>query len=123
MASENVSLGELIKRNVDFKIKDLEIDDPKDEKTIDRLEQLTPDMMVRIRATPEIGRDRSLTMRVKIDENMTASLLGHPVEGFRKVQPMEDVTKYMPESRRFAEQIVEALNRVLKEKSTQKPKA
>lgn len=118
-----MSLGELIKRNVDFKIRDLEIDDPKDEKTIDRLEQLTPDMMVRIRATPEIGRERSLTMRVKIDENVTASLLGHPVEGFRKVQPMEDVTKYMPESRRLAEQIVEALNRVLKEKSEKKPKA
>jgi len=123
MASENVSLGELIKRKVDFKIKDLEIDDPKDEKTIDRLEQLTPDKMIRIRATPEIGRERSLTMRVKLDENMTARLLGHPVEGFRKVQPMEDVTKYMSESMRFAEQIVEALNRVLKEKSEQKPKA
>jgi hypothetical protein len=116
MPSENVSLEEIIKRSVEFKIKDLEIDDPKDEKTLDRLEQLTPDTMIRMRVTPEIGRERFFTMRVKIDENTTASLLAHPVESFRKVQPMEDVTQYMPETARFAEQIVDALNRVLKEK-------
>jgi hypothetical protein len=123
MASENVSLGELIKRNVDFKIKDLEIHDSKEEKILDRVEQLTPDMIVRIRATPEIGRDMSFTMRVKIEGDMTARLLAHPVESFRKVQPMEDITEYMPQTARFGKQIVEALNKALKEKSGQKPNA
>ena len=123
IAFENMSLEEIIKRNVDFKIKDLEIDDPKDEKTVDRLEQLASDMMIRIRVTPEIGRDRFFTMRVKIDENMTASLLGHPVESFRKVQPMEDVTRYLPETMSYAEQIVEALNKTLREKREQKSEA
>ena len=118
-AFENMSLEEIIKRNVNFKIRDLEIDDPKDEKTVDRLEQLAPDMMIRIRVTPEIGRDRFFTMRVKIDENMTATLLGIPVESFRKVQPVEDVTKYLPETMSYAKQIVEALNKALKEKREQ----
>lgn len=123
MAFENVSLEEIIKRNIDFKIKDLKIDDSKDGRILDRVEQLAPDMMIRMRVTPEVGRDRFFTMRVKIDENMTASLLGHPVEAFPKVQPMEDVTKYMPQTMRFAEQIVEALKKALKEKREQKPKA
>jgi hypothetical protein len=123
MVFENMSLEEIIKRNVDFKIKDLKVDDPKDEKILDRLEQLAPDMIIRMRVTPEVGRDRFFTMRVKIDENMTASLLGHPAEGFRNVQPMEDVTKYMPQTMSYAEQIVEALNKALEEKRKQKPNA
>jgi len=123
MVFENMSLEEIIKRNVDFKIKDLKVDDPKDEKILDRLEQLAPDMIIRMRVTPEVGRDRFFTMRVKIGETMTASLLGHPVEAFRKVQPMEDVTMYMQETARFAEQIVEALNKALKEKNKEKPNA
>lgn len=114
MASENVSLEEIIKRHVDFKIKSLEIADSKDEKILDRVEQLTPDMMIRIRVTPEVERERFFTMQVKIDENMTASLLGHPVEAFPKVQPMEDTTKYMPQTARFAEQVVQVLNKALK---------
>jgi hypothetical protein len=115
MTSRNLSLGEIIKRNVDFKIKDLKIDDPKDERILDQLEQLEPDMMVRIHVAPEIGRDMSFTMRVKIEENMTASLLGQPVESFPKVQPFEDTTKYILQTARFAEQIVVALNKALKE--------
>ena len=116
MASETESLEQIIKRSVAFKIKELEIKDVKDEKHLDRLEQLTPNLMVRLRVAPEIGRDMSFTMRLKIEENMTAIRLGTPVEAFPKVQPMEDVTQYMPETARFAEQIVDALNRVLKEK-------
>jgi len=114
MASENVSLEEIIKRSVDFKIKDLRIDDSKDGRILDRVEQLTPDMMIRMRIRPEVGRDRLFTMRVKVDENMTASLFGQPAPSIRKVQPMEDVTEYIPETARFAEQIVEALNKALK---------
>ena len=118
-----MSLEEIIKKNVDFKIKDLRIDDSKDGRILDRVEQLAPDMMIQMRIRPEVGRDRLFTMRVKVDENMTASLFGQSALSIRKVQPMEDVTEYIPETARFAEQIVEALNRTLKEKSEQKPKA
>ena len=120
MASETESLEQIIKRSVAFKIKELEINDVKDEKHLDRLEQLTPNMMVRLRVAPEIGRDMSFTMRLKIEENMTAIRLGTPVEAFPKVQPMEDVTQYIQQTTGFADQILEALNKSLKEKSGQK---
>jgi hypothetical protein len=36
------------------------------------------------------------------------------VEGFRKVQPGEDVTESLPESMKLADEIVEALNKAIK---------
>jgi hypothetical protein len=55
-------------------------------------------------------------MRVHIGENMRATRIGIPVEAFRKVQPMEDVTQYVEQDTEFADQIVEALNKALKGK-------
>ncbi len=120
MTFGNLSLEEIIRRNVNFKIKDLKIDDPKDERILDQLEQLQPHMTLRMRVTPEVSRDMTFTMRVKIEEDMTARLLGHPVESFPKVQPFEDITKYVTQTARFAEQIAEALSKALKEKSGEK---
>ena len=116
MSPESEPLDEIIKGNLAFGVKELEIEDSASGREISRLGQIIPNMMVRIRATPETGRERSFTLHAKIDENLTATRLGGLVEGFRKVQPSEDVTEYLPESMKLADQIVEALNKALKQK-------
>jgi len=120
MSAENDPLVGIIKRNLTFKVKELEIENSTSHEEISRLEQIMPSTMIRIRATPETGRERSFTLHAKIDENLTATRLGGLVEGFRKVGPYEDVTEYLPESMKLADQIVEALNRALRQKASQR---
>ncbi len=118
MTDNPCPLEAIIKGSVNFKFRDLKIENSDDGKPVDRLEQLKPKMMLRIGFTSEISRNRAITVttRVRIDEQMTMTRLGLPVLVLPKVQAMEDLTQYMPEAIGFAVEMVEALNRALKKK-------
>ena len=112
-----MSLEEIIKESVHFKFTDLKIDNPDDEKTIGRVEQLRPKMMLRIAFTAEISRNRTImaTMKVKLGEEMTITRLGLPDLSSAKMHPIENIAQYMPEAIGFGDEIVETLNRALKQ--------
>jgi len=117
MAFEKKPLEKIIRDSVSFKITELEIDDAETETPLEYLEDLRANMSVRIRVAPDLGRDMSFIMRLRVGDDRVTSQVGIPVGAFRKVRELEDVSKYTPEIVRCAQQIVEAINKATREQN------
>jgi hypothetical protein len=107
-------LTEAIKKNVDFTIRSIEIEDHGTRKPVGFVDELKADLMLTISVVPDFRREISFTMTVRVEGDLTVSQLGLPSLGVPKVERMEDSTQYMDEIVGYAEQIVHAINKASK---------
>ena len=117
MVSERRRLEEIIKQNVSFRIKDLQIEDEKSHEPVEYVEELKANTSVRIRVSPDLGRDMSFTTSVRVGQDLAISQVGAFVAAFPKVGRLEDTGEYNTEIARCIEQIVRALNKAITEKN------
>lgn len=117
MVSERRRLEEIIKQNVSFGIKDLEIEDENSHEPIEYVKDLKANTSVRIRVSPDFGREMSFSTHLRVGQDLTMSQLGGFVTSFPKVERMEDTSKYDAEIVSCIEQIVRALNKAITEKN------
>jgi hypothetical protein len=108
---ERTYLTEAIKKNVNFVVKSLEIEDRSTDKPLQYVDEVKPDIVLRVHVVPDTHREMSFTMIVKIEGDLTAKQLGAPTMAFPKVKPMEDTTRYIDEIMARAEQIVQAISK------------
>jgi hypothetical protein len=116
MVSERRLLEEIIKQNVSFRIKDLQIEDEKSHEPVEYVEDLKADTSVRMRVSPDFGRDMSFSTYLRVGQNLAMSQVGGFVASFPKVERMEDTSEYDGEIARCIEEIVRALNKIITEK-------
>ena len=112
-------MTEAIKKNVNFTIRNIEIEDHGTRKPVGFVDELKTDMMLAIFVVPDFRREISFTMTVRVEGDLTVSELGLPSWGVPKVERIEDSTQYMDEIVGYAKQIVQAINKV--SKSSGKP--
>lgn len=105
---------EAIKKSVDFTIRSIEIEDHGTRKSVGFVDELKTDMTLTIFVVPDFRREISFTMTVRVEGDLTVTRLGLPSWGVRKVGRMEDSTQYMDEIVGYAEQVVQAVNKVSK---------
>jgi len=117
MVSERRRLEEIIKQNVSFRIKDLQIEDEKSHETVEYVEDLKANTSVRIRVSPDFGRDMSFSTSLRVGQNLAMSQVGGFGASFRKVGKMEDTSEHHTEIARCIEQIVRVLNKAITEKN------
>jgi len=107
---ERTSLTEAIKKNVNYVIKGLEIEERDTEKPVEYIDEMKPDMLLRIHVGSDFPREISFTMNVRVESDLTVKQLGAPTMAFPRVKPMEDTTQYIDDIMSRAEQVVQAIN-------------
>ena len=112
--SEKISLTEAVKKNVDFTIRSIEIEDHGTRKPVVFVDELKTNMTLAIFVVPDFRREISFTMTVRVEGDLTVTRLGLPSWGVRKVGRIEDSTQYMDEIVGYAEQIAQSINKTSK---------
>jgi hypothetical protein len=107
-------LIETIRKNVDFTIRSIEIEDRGTKKPVGFADELKTGMILAIFVVPDFRRQISFIMTVRVEGDRTVSRLGIFSWGVPKVERMEDSRQYMDELMGYAEQIVQAINKVSK---------
>jgi hypothetical protein len=114
-SSEKKSFEKVIKESVDFKITELEVEDVDASRPLEYLEDLKPNMSVKIDVGCDVGRDMIFNLDLRVAKDLTVSQIGTPVSAFPKVGELEDTSKYLPTVVRCGQQIVDAINKAVKE--------
>jgi hypothetical protein len=112
--SERTSLIEVIKKNVNFVIRSLEIKDRDTNKPLEYADEMKADMLLHIQVVPDFRRETSFGMTVRVQGNLTVRQVGALTPSFPRVEQMEDTGQYLDEIMAYAQQIVQAINKTTK---------